>query len=113
MFPWLLLLSLPFVAVDQKNANSRGPKYDLTMWADLTREEFKSYQNYGKVGGSREHSSFFCQGEWAGRCLFVGTRLAVFFCKMHHFIISGVRFTFPVSSPLPRPRSIISRPPPL
>ncbi|CAM9645894.1 unnamed protein product [Pylaiella littoralis] len=35
--------------VDEKNANSRGVKYDVTMWADLTREEFKSYQNYGKI----------------------------------------------------------------
>lgn len=39
-----------YVVLFQKNANSRGVKYDVTMWADLTREEFKSYQNYGKVG---------------------------------------------------------------
>eukprot|EP00903_Cladosiphon_okamuranus_P020595 g18905.t1 len=35
--------------IDEKNANSLGPKYDLTMWTDLTREEYKSYQNYGKI----------------------------------------------------------------
>ncbi|CAN0508866.1 unnamed protein product, partial [Scytosiphon promiscuus] len=28
--------------IDEKNANSTGVIYGLTMWTDLTREEFKS-----------------------------------------------------------------------
>ncbi|CAN0073970.1 unnamed protein product, partial [Ectocarpus fasciculatus] len=35
--------------IDERNSNSLGVKYDVTMWTDLTHEEFKGYQNYGKI----------------------------------------------------------------
>ena len=35
----------------QRNANSRSVTYDITMWTDMTQEEYKSYQTNGKVGG--------------------------------------------------------------
>ncbi|CBJ33775.1 Cathepsin-like proteinase [Ectocarpus siliculosus] len=35
--------------IDERNSKSLGVKYDVTMWTDLTHEEFKGYQNYGKI----------------------------------------------------------------
>lgn len=34
------------------NANSQGVRYDITMWTDMTNDEFKSYQTNGKVGSA-------------------------------------------------------------
>lgn len=52
----MFLVRFGDVKPNQKNTDSHGAKHGLTMWADLTQEEFKSFQNYGKVGGTAHKS---------------------------------------------------------
>lgn len=33
----------------QLNVNSRGASYDVSVWTDMTKSEYKALQTYGKV----------------------------------------------------------------
>lgn len=35
--------------LSQRNEGSQNVRHEVSFWTDLTEEEFKSYQTYGKV----------------------------------------------------------------